>query len=170
LQKGKVAVAPFHRARRPACLLAAAALLAAAGCASKGDVSGKVTYKGRPLKGGTVIFTTPGKGSVPAPIAEDGSYTAAGVPAGAAKVAVETQSLAPAKPQGPMGFMKGPPKMKAPKESDLPEGAHGPMSGAPPKADTKRYVPIPEDYGDPDKSGLTLKVTGGPQTFNIDLK
>jgi hypothetical protein len=165
--------------RRSAGPLALAALLGAAGCQSYGDVTGKVTYKGQPLKGGSVTFTTPGKGSVSAPIGEDGSYTASHVPAGDAKIAVETKSVGPPAPtsvggmaigsgRGPM--VKGPPKMTAPKDSDLPKDAHAPMSTAPPKVDYKRYVKIPEQFGDPEQSGLTLKVTGGPQTHNIDLK
>jgi hypothetical protein len=157
--------------RRPAGLLALAALLGAAGCTSYGEVSGKVTYKGKSLKGGSITFTIPGKGSVAAQIAEDGSYTVAQVPAGEARIAVETKSVGPpAKAPGPMAFMRGPPKMTPPKESDLPKDAHAPMSTAPPKADLKRYVPIPDQYGDPEKSGLTFKVTGGAQTHDIDLK
>jgi hypothetical protein len=160
--------------RRSAGLLAVAALLGAAGCKSYGDVSGKVTYKGQPLKGGTVTFTTPGKGSVSAPIAEDGSYTAARVPAGEARIAVETKSVGPpAQTKGPAAFKRGPPKLRPPKDKDLesmPKDAHAPMSGDLPKADYKRFVPVPEQYADPEKSGLTFTVTGGPQTHDIDLK
>jgi hypothetical protein len=32
------------------------------------------------------------------------------------------------------------------------------------------YVKIPDEYSDPDKSGLTHKVTGGSQNKDIDLK
>jgi hypothetical protein len=34
----------------------------------------------------------------------------------------------------------------------------------------KRYVPIPEKYGDVQSSGLTYTVQSGKQEYNLDLK
>jgi hypothetical protein len=48
---------------------------------------------------------------------------------------------------------------------DLSKTSFGAAMGAAPP----NYVKIPDDYGDPEKSGLTHKVTGGTQTKNIDL-
>src|SRR5205085_628371 len=73
--------------------------LAVVGCGGKGGtgtVSGKVTYKGAPLKGGRVGFATANKQNVVADIGEDGSYTAPDVPTGPAKVTVVTSYLAQA--------------------------------------------------------------------------
>jgi hypothetical protein len=175
------------RLRRPAGLLAVAALLGAAGCQSHGNVSGKVTFKGKPLKGGTVVFVIPGKGSVVAPIGEDGSYSAARVPVGDARLSVETKSVGPppagrvmgsgpgmGRGMGPgmgPGMQRGPPPtIKGPKDSDLIPDGKTAMSVTPNKGDPKRYVPIPESYADPEKSGLTYAVTGGTQTHDIELK
>ena len=60
-----------------------------------GDVSGKVTLNGTPLKGGTVNFIpVGGEGpSFSTEINEDGSYTMMGVRSGEYKVCVETEYL-----------------------------------------------------------------------------
>lgn len=129
------------------------------GCSSSGTVSGKVSYKGTPLKGGSVTFiSSPGKPSASTQINEDGSYTVAQVPAGAVKICVDTQMLNPAG------------KAKAPKYSP-PPGMQSPYPVSGDTADPgKRYMPIPADYADPEKTTLTLTVKGGRQDFNIDLK
>jgi hypothetical protein len=69
--------------------------LALSGCGSKvGSVSGKVTYQGKPLSSGLVIFVDKdGKVSEPAGIQVDGSYTADNVPVGQMTACVETIPL-----------------------------------------------------------------------------
>src|SRR5262249_25999933 len=59
-------------------------VLAASGCGTaKVNISGKVSYKGAPLKGGNVTFSsTAGKGDVSSRIAEDGTYTLERCPTG----------------------------------------------------------------------------------------
>jgi hemoglobin len=68
----------------------------------KASVSGKVTFKGKPLPDGTVTFV-PDKGPVvTAAIAEDGSYTAKDVAPGSYTLAVTSMKVAlPAKYSGP---------------------------------------------------------------------
>jgi hypothetical protein len=39
-------------------LTAGASLILIAGCSSEGSISGKVTYQGRPVTGGTIVFTS----------------------------------------------------------------------------------------------------------------
>jgi hypothetical protein len=58
--------------------------------ATVGKVSGRVTYKGKPLPGGAVLFDC-GKVKMRAQIDEAGHYTLADVPAGQARVAVDPQ-------------------------------------------------------------------------------
>lgn len=134
-------------------------ILAAAGCSSgKGVVSGKVLYQAKPVRGGTVAFVPAGGGVMSSPIEEDGSYTIRDVPPGKAKITVETDSFRPiAVPGGPRGgspeFMK---KMMEPQTAD-PQRA-------------KRYVRIPAQYSDPDKSKLTCVVKSGKQEHDIELK
>jgi hypothetical protein len=133
------------------------------GCSSSATVSGKVTYQARPLTGGTVLFTsTEGKGSRSAQIGEDGSYTIPNMPTGPVKIAVETKSAQPPTMLG------GQPNMKPPPGVDLPPEAA--KSGVYGDSKKKTAEPIPEEYGDPDRSGLEYTVTRGSQTKNIDLK
>jgi hypothetical protein len=143
-------------------------LAGATGCGGTGTITGKVTYQGRPLTGGTVLFTSAsGKGSQSSPIGPDGSYTIEKMPTGPAKVAVDTGGSA----QRPPGvFGGGPPKQMQPgKDVKLPEGVKSPLynpeakQGKPPER-------IPEQYANPDTSKLTYTVRSGSQTHEIELK
>lgn len=53
-----------------------------------GDVSGVVTFKGKPVSGCTIVFFDAQNGSYTSPLQEDGNYAVAKVPAGAAKIAI----------------------------------------------------------------------------------
>mgnify|MGYP001426170676 CR=1 FL=1 len=136
------------------------------GCGSKGTISGTVTYKGTPLAAGSVVFV-PGKEgpSITAPII-DGKYTVEKVPVGSAKIAVMSIST-----EGTDSFMtqimtggKGGP----PKDAPMPEEARKLFEGG--GGQTKKGVKIPEQYNDPEKSGLTYTVESGNQTHDIPLK
>ncbi len=107
-----------------------------------GQVSGVVTYQGKSVPAGTVLFVGDDNKPVRTPINNDGSYQARNVPLGKVKIAV----LVP--PPSP------PPSA---------EGSHAPPSAAPAAA-------IPPKYMDPDTSGLTCDVTGGSQKCPLDLK
>jgi hypothetical protein len=137
--------------------------LAVTGCGSSGSVSGKVSYKGEPLGGGVVVFTsTEGKSSASAQIGPDGQYSIDKIPAGPVKISVETNSAKPAKAP-PRGALPTPPAGAMPKDIDPSKY----NQASQPKG---KYVAIPENYADPEKSGLTYTVTSGPQTHEIDLK
>jgi hypothetical protein len=148
----------------PAFLLPLLAL--ATGCSSYGTITGKVTYQNRPLTGGTVLFTsTEGKGTKSAPIGADGSYTIEKMPTGPAKIAVETKSAQ----VGGFGRSGPPTSMQPPKGVDLPDkakssGIYGSTGNKQPPEN------IPDSYGNPDTSELTVTVTGGSQTHPIELK
>lgn len=142
-------------------------LLLSAGCSSKGSVTGKVLYQGKPLPGGTVTFFCGSRGTFTSPIKEDGTYSVDKVRAGDAKIGVENQSLnrnRGAIPKMPGGYKE---KFKSmiPEDVDASEMMPGFASSLPGK-----YVPIPEHYSDPEKSGLTYTVTGGQQSHDIELK
>ena len=133
--------------------LAVPALLC--GCGSKtGRVSGKVTYKDKPVQGGTVTFLVSGKHSASSPIGEDGSYSIEKVPVGPAKI-----SIVPPVPAGPGG---GGPMMDP---SKFGGGVEKPA--AQPKT---KPLNLPEKYKNPEKSGLEYTVTPGSQEHNIPLK
>ncbi len=147
--------------------------LTAAGCgASSGTVTGKVTYQGKVVPGGTVSIIPAKGGFVSGDIQEDGSYTISKVPVGSAKVTVDTEALKPASASAPMQAMGNAGYYaKMPKPS--PDSPGGGKIGVGPKlsqGDPKRYVAIPRQYSDAEKSGLSLTVKSGKNEFNIDLK
>ena len=134
--------------------------LAAIGCGggSTATISGKVYYKDAPLKGGRVTFVSKDKKvSRVDDIKEDGSYKIEKMPAGEARIAVDTSNLKPSP-----GMNRPPP----PKGAKVPPGYNPPTS----EDKAKRYVEIPAQYADTDKSGLTYTVKGGSQPYDIKLK
>ncbi len=129
--------------------LAAGAMLALAGCGeSKGELEGKVTFNGQPLPGGQVIVH-PSKGwtdddnaaNKSSSIQPDGSYFIPNLPPGPAKVTVMTS-----------------PPFKV-----------WINSANEPKEYLGKYVPIPENYKDVNKSGLSVEVKKGKTEYNIAL-
>ena len=146
---------------RPATgLLAAAVLgLVAAGCGGDGKlprapVSGRVTYKGKPVVGAAVSFLpeTPGWRAGVGKTDDQGRYVLGtydpddGAPVGTCKVALSLRG--PAKPLKP--------GLGAAAAEEL-------MEMGPPL--------IPIRYFDPDKSGLVFTIEKGKDNvFDIDLK
>src|SRR5947209_4541327 len=80
-----------HARLRSVPAVAALSFLLLAGCGGKGDVSGRITYKGEPIPWGRVTFVCEG-GDKPALSSRirNGSYTVAGCPVGAVKISVES--------------------------------------------------------------------------------
>jgi hypothetical protein len=126
------------------CGLAAILVLAVPGCGGTGDISGRVSFKGTPLSGGRVTFTSPqnNNASVYGLIGEGGRYQVTGCPAGPVRITVQT--VVPRR-DGGQGTKPGP--------------------GARPASST-----IPVRYADPDKSGLDYNVRRGRQEHDIDLQ
>jgi hypothetical protein len=136
------------------------ALLGLSGCEGTATVSGKVLYKGVPLKGGNVTFaSTEGRRSVATSINEDGTYTIQKVPAGAVTICVETESLNPALKRTARKYSP-PPGQKAP----------GGFGSGNTEDTAKRFVPIPPQYAEPESSDLKYTVASGTQTKDIELK
>lgn len=125
-----------------AALVLAAGSFLVAGCGSTGSVSGRVTNKGKSLPSGTVTLLTSENKIFTSQIASDGTYAVRQLPVGPVKIAVQT----------PPHIIVNDPQM--PSQPDVP---------APPP------VPIPPKYRDPNASGLTLNVTGGSQTHDIEV-
>jgi hypothetical protein len=138
-------------------LLVALAVVGCGGGVGKGTVSGKVTYKGAPLKGGRVAFSTSNNQAVMADIGEDGSYTTPEMTTGPAKISVQTSY---------MKQMVRVPANRPPKDQKMPEGYQ--MGGDPEAA--KHYVAIPAQYEKADTSGLTYDVKRGSQNHDINLQ
>jgi hypothetical protein len=155
---GTPRIAPDLILTQPGAALLVSVGLWAAGCgASASSVSGKVTYKGQLVKGGTVTFFGADNWTSSCRIGEDGTYTILKVPPGQVKITVETQTAKP----NPMASRMP----KPPKDTPMPEGSMYTTQG---QAD--RDVPIPEQYADKERSGLTYEEKkGDKQVHNIEL-
>src|SRR5262245_23725689 len=118
------------------------------GCQSKGNLTGKVTYKGKPLVYGTVLFVCNDNASVQAIIQPDGTYVANGLAVGDAKVAINSPNP---KIIGSMANWKDPKKK-------------------PPPLEVPGWFEIPARYGTDGGGLLTYKVQGGTTVYDIDLQ
>jgi hypothetical protein len=156
-----------------------ALVIITSGCSRPvGSITGKVTYKGAPLKGGGISFaSTEGLPTVSGNIKEDGTYIIDEIKGGSYKICIDTSFLKPASGPGPStgpgGKKTGPPKgMGAPPpDANIPEGY---IPSNPAEAagieNARRYIAIPDKYKDPESTDLTYTVVGGPQTHDVDLK
>jgi hypothetical protein len=123
------------------------------GCGpSKGEVTGKVTYQGNPLKEGTVQLQAL-DGTLHSGAVTDGSYKIPGVPIGKAliTVAVNDQSAVDLNKKLAAGVRDG----KGPSQADL-------------KALEKAKI-IPDKYNDFKTSGLTVDVKSPKTEHDIKL-
>ena len=134
--------------------------LTAVGCAGgTADVTGKVTYEGKPVGYGNVIVISSDGEAKYGPLQSDGSYRVTAVKFGEAKVAVSSPPPPGAVP-APKGGREG-----AEGEDKIPAGL------TPPPVDQellKRWFAIPTKYADPTKSGLTVNV-GEKSPYDIAL-
>jgi hypothetical protein len=164
----KASVFP-HRTGPSVTALAALAVLslAVAGCGGGGTkeatLTGKVTYKDQPVKGGTVrVVPADGnlKEAVQGNISPEGNYSVA-IPSALkdkdVKILVETESVK----QQSAGY-----RMPANVPAEF-KGQVNPQAGAPPGG--FEYVQIPAKYNDPKGTPLTAKIKGGKQTENLAL-
>jgi hypothetical protein len=132
-------------------------VLCALGCGGSGDVSGKITCKGKPVTYGSVtIFAADG---IPryGELGEGGSYKVENVPLGEVKVAVQSPN-----PFAPIaGEFDKFGKKPAVLQQTLP---------AKPRVAPGKWFPIPTRYENVQDSGLALTVQCGANSFDIDLK
>jgi hypothetical protein len=106
-----------------------------------GQVSGTVTYQGKPLPIGTVSFLDSSNQHLASSAINDGTYAIpVKVPVGPVKVIVAT----PGRVSGRL------PKTKS--------------------GESHTVISIPAKYGNTDSSGLTYTVKPGPNEYKIDLQ
>jgi hypothetical protein len=135
-------------------LLLGLLLATAAGCGGgkSATVRGKVSYQGKSLTMGNVILVSEdGQLSARGVIQPDGTYEIAQAPTGKVKVGVSNPP--------PPGAPGGQPLFGS---LDDPETKQAVAMAA-------KYVPSPDIYTDPQKSGLTREVPSSGGTIDIDL-
>jgi|SRR5579883_1401524 len=146
-------------ARRGRLVAVAALVLAVTGCgASHADVTGKVTYVGRPVVYGTVSVIGSDQKTYYATIKPDGSFTAVRVPVGPAKIGIYSPD--------PYFEPPIPPAMKAKAE----EARRAAGIETPPKPPKGQWVRLPPKYADPLTSGLSVEVGATPTMVTLELK
>jgi hypothetical protein len=131
------------------------------GCGGKGSstsakVSGQVTFKGKPVGGGTITFYPESGGQYQGTIDADGAYYATDLPPGDALVAIETDSVK-AMHATPAGMEQGHKRVNSPLVS---------QEASPPAGE---YVKLPAKYAKPKLSGLSVTLAAGRQTKNFEL-
>ncbi len=130
------------------------------GCGPQtGNVSGTITYKGKPLPVGSVTFVNASKEPVGTAAVRDGYYSLTRTPVGPVTILVTTPPVPSRRnvppPPPPRGKM-------SPKGQSLPEFSVESQKAPPP-------ITIPDKYANANESGLTFTVQPGDQEHNIDL-
>jgi hypothetical protein len=147
-------------------------MLSATGCGgAHGNISGKVTYKGQPVRFGSVVVVGSDKTPVTGPIDQGGNYLIEDAPAGEVQIGVVSPD-----PTIAANKAKAMSLPKRPKADEKEDGKHkiGNMPAQEAPADSarakKKWVQLPKDVQFPDRSGITTTVQPGENTFNIELK
>jgi hypothetical protein len=122
--------------------------LVAVGCQGKGDVAGKVTYHGKTVVFGSVLFEASDGSLRQGNIGRDGRYSVSGVTTGDAKVAVSSRN---------------------PNSADFVTLQRDGGKKPPPRPDIPDWFPIPDKYDAPYKSGLTYTINRGENKIDIAL-
>lgn len=152
-------------ARLPAAAALASFAVLAAGCGpGTGTVTGKVSYKSKPVVTGTVTAIAADGVARPGQIGPDGTYSIPAVPSGEVTFLVAS----PNPNTGPRESTSGGKGKRRGGDSDLASPAPGGPEPAPalPKG---AWMPLPDDYADPTKSSLKRTVKGDT-VVELDLK
>jgi hypothetical protein len=120
------------------------------GCGPRtATAAGKVTYQGKPVVWGSVTLRAADGTVHQIGIESDGTYRLEGVPVGPAKVGVSSPDP---KPSARLG-RGGDDERARPAPPPLPPGA---------------WFALPPKYVDPNTSGVTVQVGGGPADIKLE--
>jgi hypothetical protein len=140
--------------RRLSALAALLSVMVLSGCSGEPNatVSGKVTYKGKPVTSGVVVLVGQGgQASAPGVVREDGTYVITKAPVGPVKVSFDN----PPPYLPPQAYQRQAPMDKETKEA---------IKLA------SRYSPTPPQYKNPALSGLSVELKRGSNQFDIALQ
>lgn len=146
-------------------LFAALAFTLAAGCRSspyQAKVSGHVTYKGQPVKGGNIVFHAADQTAYPGTLNEDGTYELTTLPPGEMTVTIITEHLNPNKKAPAYGGGRGDAITKERMKAGF----------GPPNPDSQRaqYTKVPKKYADEKTTDLKATLEKGKQVKDFELK
>jgi hypothetical protein len=149
------------------CSILSGLILSSFGCkpvgAIKNEVSGKVTYKGAPVTGGTLTFIGQNNYMLPCEIASDATYHATNAAIGPCKVTIETESVKIVDPDELDKAKKTMSKAEYDKyAAAMQESMKNPPGG-------RIYVKIPKKYADAKTTTLAYDVAEGKQVKDFDL-
>jgi hypothetical protein len=142
-------MSPFRFPSRIVLALFVIAVGLAPGCSSQkrlATLTGKVTYKGKPVSVGAIYFHGPADELAMGNLQEDGSFTATDLPIGVVRVSLRVQDPGVYTQQ-----LKG----------------QGPSIEKPKTKDGDKVTSLPHQYSDPETSGLSYTIA--PTTTTLDI-
>ncbi|MHB1422488.1 MAG: hypothetical protein ACYC3I_04695 [Gemmataceae bacterium] len=141
------------------------------GCAGKSkgsaNVSGKITYNGKPVTGGSITFhrtLEDAVGELGGSIAEQGTYTVTGLPSEEYIVTIDTEFL---NKTAPTVYGQGGNKRN---KDEYEKKMREKMGKGPPEDKQGTYMKIPSKYSDKKTSTLRTTLIKGDNTYDVDLK
>jgi hypothetical protein len=154
-------------------------LLSLAGCgAGVCDVTGKITYHGKPVVCGSVIFVGPDGMTKVVNLNQDGTYLVKGVGVGLAQVGVISQD--PARPLDPLiqnrthGKEVGAPTDDSGRDPDAGREIKNPPNDrsnwSEPNVDRSKWFLLPKKYEMVGTSGLTADLKRGLNEVDFDVQ
>ncbi len=143
-----------EKTRRIAAMMLLVLLVGAGGCGKTATVTGNVTYQGRPVTYGSVIFLNADRTARSCAIATDGSYRVEGVLPGAVNIAVISRD--PAKGRSAVRGRKSTSPAKTAEAS--------------PSVPAMGWFPLPSRFESPAASGLSFDVSPGLSSHDIEMK
>ena len=170
----------FRPRRTAGLIFLAPLLLTPSGCRQAiSDVSGRITYHGKPVVCGSVIFAGPDGMTKVVNLNPDGTYLVKGVGAGRAGVAVVSQD--PARPLDPYkadqthGKQVSEPTDDTGRDPNAGRVIKNPPNDrtnwAEPNVDRSKWFPLPQKYELVQTSGLTVDLKPGPnEGVDFDLQ
>jgi hypothetical protein len=132
-------------------LLSATLLLGVYGCDGTATVTGKVSYQGRPVTYGSILFLSSDRTSRSGVLEADGSYTVERVHPGEVRIGVISHDPSKVLRSG--------------------KPAHRGEKGiAAAKKALKTWFPLPRKFEDPDTSGVGCSLDPGHVNYDVELK
>ena len=123
-------------------------------------VSGRISYKGHPIKGGLLQFVTEDGTAYPGTIDSDGTYSGNQLPVGLMVITVDTEATKPPVSSG----------KTAERYTAMQGGQKAPAGSGPTAPNFEEvYIKIPTSYNNAKTSKLTITLTKGRQVKDLEL-